>query len=395
MSNFSSKNDNCRGALAFLKTPSIPNSTASLTSGTIIPLSPVVITQPDFRFEPPGAVLIQECGTYILAAKAEALLFLQLTGQPVLNLVKSSCRDREIIGSVSLSLLESRPINPEEIVTVHPRIAIIPGTKVCLQPGDRIQLELSGGTLSRVSPTPNLGVAFDLSIHKISCCCELEKYCNCPSEIGDKRNILCSLYHRSKESCNCNLAGASLYNLVDPGILAIPPLGMIVPGGSVRFEPETPIPLFPTVITQGFKFSTPGSVITQECGTYIIAANLAGINLSGFSGFASSPEPGIGGERVNLDIVKVGCKGREILSTAQLTNENGIVGGTNIIVPATEVCLKPGDRIELQVTNNPLVVFGPAVFDLVIQKISCCCEFINGCTRCNSSCKNCSCFRDS
>lgn len=190
----------------------------------------------------------------------------------------------------------------------------------------------------------------------MSCSCQNSSSCqSAQTDMGTYKR------HKHHDHHECRPAGAFLSNTF--------PVATTLTVG-------TPIPLFPVAATPGFNFGSPGNVVVQECGTYVVTADIT-------AGLLLITTPG-----TTLNIVKVGCRGTEVISSVNLPLAIAV---GSIIVPQTTVCLQPGESIQLQLGGNNLAIGAGIVvtFDLIVSKISCCCELDDNCDRCDCPCKRC------
>lgn len=169
--------------------------------------------------------------------------------------------------------------------------------------------------------------------------------------------------HGHEKHHDCRPAGAFLSGTVTA--LLVPVL-----------NPGIPVPLAPVAVTRGLRFSPPGDVVSQECGTYIVAANVTAL--------ASITIPAT--TRPTLNVVKSGCRGSEIISSVPFPT---LAAGATIKVPDTKVCLQPGDSVHLEIGGSGITLGTGLTFNLVVSKISCCCELNHDCDRCDCPCERC------
>lgn len=168
----------------------------------------------------------------------------------------------------------------------------------------------------------------------------------------------------SMEKHDCRGAFSFLTNTLVAAAVGVP----------IVLNPNNPIPLSNVATTPGLRFDPPGRVTSEECGTYLVSARaVTALALT------------IGVTTATLDIVKLGCRGREVVTRAPLATL--AAAGGLATVPETEVCLQPGESIELQIGGTALTALVGTTFSLFVQKTRCCCELNGDCDRCDCPCK--------
>ncbi|MFX3622836.1 MAG: hypothetical protein ACE3JP_02015 [Ectobacillus sp.] len=135
------------------------------------------------------------------------------------------------------------------------------------------------------------------------------------------------------------------------------------------FPAGSEIPLS-TIQAVGFRIE-PDALLFKECGTYAVS-----LKVSGFDGYSF--------EGSFIDLIKLGCRGRQTLGSISMT-QVATRGLDTVIIPSE--CFQTGDRLQLEVRGDDLTVNYNDLLDidLVAVKTSCCCN--DDCDKCDCPCK--------